>query len=385
MLLDALATRFTAGYGDAVPAGREAVRAFRRETDPEQVLRWSWPASTLAAELWDDEAWTELVDRHVRTARAVGALTELPLALDSRVVVHSCDGDLDAAALLIAETARVQEAAGGGFAPYGAMTLAAWRGHAREALPLIETGIGDAVNRSEGIGVSVAYRAEAVLHNGLGRYEEAFDAARQACAHPHDLVTANLGLAELVEAAVRSGRHDAAKEALDRLTRTTDAAATDWALGVQARSRALLGQGDAAERLYREAIERLGRTRIAAELARAHLLYGEWLRREGRRVDAREQLREAHTLFTRFGASAFAERVVRELRATGETVARHGADAAATLTAQETQIAQLARDGLTNSEIGAQLFISPHTVEWHLRKVYVKLGITSRRLLRTVL
>ncbi|WP_447041806.1 AAA family ATPase [Streptomyces sp. DSM 118878] len=385
LLLAALATRFTAGYGDAVPAAREAVRAFRRETDPEEVLRWSWLVSTLAAEMWDDEAWTELVDRHVRTARAVGALTELPLALNSRVVIHSCEGDLDAAALLIAEIARVQEAAGSSFAPYGAMTLAAWRGLAREALPLIETGIRDAVNRGEGIGVSIAHRAEAVLHNGMGRYEEAFDSARQACAHPHDLVTANLGLAELVEAAVRSGRHDAAEEALDRLIRATGAAATNWALGIQARSRALLAQGDTAEPLYQEAIERLGRTRIAAELARARLLYGEWLRRQGRRVDAREQLREAHTLFTRFGASAFAERVVRELRATGATVARHGTDAASRLTAQETQIAQLARDGLTNSEIGAQLFLSPHTVEWHLRKVYVKLGITSRRLLRTVL
>ncbi|ROQ60148.1 regulatory LuxR family protein [Streptomyces sp. 840.1] len=385
LLLDALATRFTAGYRDAVPAAHAAVRAFRRETDPEEVLRWSWLASALAAEMWDDEAWTELVDRHVRTARAVGALTELPLALNSRIVVHSCDGGLDAAALLIAEVARVQEAAGSSFAPYGAMTLAAWQGHAREALPLIETGIGDAVNRGEGIGVSIGHRAEAVLHNGSGRYEDAFDAARQACAHPDDLVTANLGLAELVEAAVRSGRQDAARDALDRLARITDAAATDWALGIQARSGALLDQGDAAERLYREAIERLGRTRITAELARAHLLYGEWLRREGRRVDARGQLREAHTLFTRFGAHAFAERVVRELRATGETVARPGADTATALTAQETQIAQLARDGLTNSEIGAQLFLSPHTVEWHLRKVYVKLGITSRRLLRTVL
>jgi ATP/maltotriose-dependent transcriptional regulator MalT len=265
------------------------------------------------------------------------------------------------------------------------MTLAAWRGHAREAAPLIEAGIGDAVKRGEGIGVAVAHRAEAVLHNGLGRYEDAFNAARQACAHPNDLVTGNLGLVELVESAVRSGRHDAARDALDRLTRITDAAATDWALGIQARSRALLDQDDATEGLYREAIERLGRTRIAAELARAHLLYGEWLRREGRRVDAREQLREAHTLFTRFGANAFAERVVRELRATGETVVRHGADAATALTAQESQIAQLARDGLTNSEIGAQLFLSPHTVEWHLRKVYVKLGITSRRLLHTVL
>ncbi|MFJ4624381.1 AAA family ATPase [Streptomyces sp. NPDC088812] len=386
LLLDALATRFTGGYRDAVPASRDAVRAFGRETDPEKVLRWSWLASTLAAEMWDDEAWTELVARHVRTARAVGALTELPLALNSRVVVHSsCDGELDAAALLIAEIVRVQEAAGSSFTPYGMMTLAAWQGRAREAVPVIEAGTQDAVNRGEGVGVAIAHRAEAVLHNGLGRYEEAFDAARLASAHPHDLVTANLALAELVEAGVRSGRHDAAGTALERLTRTTDAAATDWGLGVQARSRALLSQGDAAEELYREAIERLGRTRVATELARAHLLYGEWLRRESRRVDAREQLREAHTLFIRFGAGAFAERVVRELRATGETVSRRGDNAAAMLTAQETQIAQLARDGLTNSEIGAQLFLSPHTVEWHLRKVYTKLGITSRRLLRTVL
>ncbi|MFI6250865.1 LuxR C-terminal-related transcriptional regulator, partial [Streptomyces sp. NPDC051016] len=236
-----------------------------------------------------------------------------------------------------------------------------------------------------GIGVAVARRAEAVLNNGLGRYEEAFEAARQASAYPQDLVAANWGLVELVEAAVRSGHPDAAEAALVRLTHITDAAGTDWALGVQARSRALLSQGQAAEERYREAIERLGRTRVAMESARARLVYGEWLRREGRRADAREQLREAHALFTRFGAEAFAERAVRELRATGETAARREGTAAATLTAQETQIARLARDGLTNSEIGAQLFLSPHTVEWHLRKVYAKLGITSRRLLRTAM
>ncbi|GHE98612.1 helix-turn-helix transcriptional regulator [Streptomyces spiralis] len=385
LLLNALATRFTGGYRDAVAASRDAVRAFRRETDPEEVLRWSWLASALAAEMWDDEGWTELATRHVRTARTVGALTELPLALNSRVVVHTYAGELDAAALLIAEIDRLQEAVGSSFAAYGTMTLAAWRGRVHEAAPLIEASMEDALNRGEGIGVAVARRAGAVLHNGLGRYEEAFDAARLASAHPQDLAAANWGLVELVEAGVRSGRVDAAEAALVRLTRTTDAAATDWALGVQARSRALLSQGDAAEELYREAIERLGRTRVAAESARAHLLYGEWLRREGRRADAREQLREAHALFTRFGAGAFAERAVRELRAAGETVARRDGTATTTLTAQETQIAHLARDGLTNPEIGAQLFLSPHTVEWHLRKVYAKLGIASRRLLRTAL
>ncbi|MEV5149102.1 AAA family ATPase [Streptomyces sp. NPDC052727] len=385
LLLDALALRFTVGYREAVAASREAVRALRRETDPEEILRLSWPASALAAEMWDDESWTELVTRQVRTARAVGALAELPLALNSRVVLHTCAGELDAAGLLLAEIARVQEATGTSFAPYGTMTLAAWQGREREAAPLIEAGTEEAVHRGEGLGVAIGLRAAAVLNNGLGRYEEAFDAARLATAHQQELIAANWGLVELVEAAARSGRRDAAEAALDRLTRATDAAATNWALGVQARSRALLGRGHAAEELYREAIERLGRTRTAVELARAHLLYGEWLRRESRRVDARKHLREAHALFSRLGAGAFAERAVRELRATGETVTRRDGVAAQTLTAQETQIALLARDGLTNSEIGAQLFLSPHTVEWHLRKVYAKLGIPSRRHLHTAL
>ncbi|THA80349.1 LuxR family transcriptional regulator, partial [Streptomyces sp. LRa12] len=385
LLLDALTTRFLDGYRDAVTFSREAVRTFRRETEPDEVLRWSWVASALAADVWDHEAWTELVTRHVRTARAVGALTELPLALNSRVVVHTTAGELDAAALLIAETGRVQEAVGGGFSPYGTMTLAAWQGHASEAAPLIKAGTEEALGRGEGIGVAVASRAQALLLNGLGRYEEALEAARRASAHPQDLVAAGWGLVEVVEAGARSGHLDVAEAALVRLTRDTGAAATDWALGVQLRCRALLGDGSAADELYREAIERLGRTQAAMETARARLLYGEWLRREGRRADARTQLRMAHALFTRFGAQAFAERAVRELRATGETVTRRDAGAVAALTSQESQIARLARDGLTNSEIGAQLFLSPHTVEWHLRKVYAKLGITSRRLLSTVL
>ncbi|MFJ6070925.1 AAA family ATPase [Streptomyces sp. NPDC093065] len=386
LLLEALATRFTSGYREAVAVSRDAVRALRQETDSEEILRWSWLASALAAEMWDDEGWADLATRHVGTARAVGALAELPLALNSRVVVHTCAGELDAAALLLAEVGRVQEAAGSGFVPYGTMTLAAWQGRAAEAAALIATSMDEAVDRGEGIGVAIAQRAKAVLHNSMGRYEEAFAAAEQASAYPQDLVAANWGLVELVEAAVRSGRPRAAEAAMARLARTTGAAATDWSLGVQARSRALLGHGDQADGLYREAVERLERTRAGAELARAHLLYGEWLRRENRRTDARKQLREAHALFTRFGANAFAERAVRELQATGESVARRtGVAAAPALTAQETQIARLARDGLTNSEIGAQLFLSTHTVEWHLRKVYAKLGIASRRVLRTAL
>ncbi|WP_229898202.1 LuxR family transcriptional regulator [Streptomyces finlayi] len=385
VLLDALATRFTDDYHAAVPSAHSVLHRCRQEADPEQILRWSWLVSALAAEMWDDESWTELAARHVRTARAVGALAELPLALNSRVVVHTCAGELAEAALLIAEIARVQEAVGGNFTPFGTMALVAWQGRADEGLPLIKAGRESAAQRGEGIGVAIALRAEAVLLNGLGRFEEAFEAARSASAHPQDLVAANWGLIELVEAGVRSGRHEAARAALDRLVRTTEAAGTDWALGIQSRCRALLGHGATAEERYREAIERLGRTTVATELARAHLLYGEWLRRENRRSDARAQLHEACALFTRFGAEAFADRAVRELRATGESVARQNGGAALALTAQEAQIAQLARDGLSNSEIGAQLFLSPHTVEWHLRKVYTKLGIASRRSLHTAL
>lgn len=386
LLLDALSTRFTDGYDAAAGISRAAVRALRQETRSEEVLRWSWLASVLAAEMWDDRAWTELSARHVRTARAVGALAELPLALNSRVVVHVCAGELEAAALLTAEIATIRAAADSSFTAYGTLTLSAWQGRDRGAADLIRTGMGGAAGREEtGFGVAIAQRALAVLHNSLGMYEEALAAAHEASHDPQNLIAANWALAELVEAAARLGRHEVAEPALTRLVRITDAAGTDWALGVQARSRALLTQGAEAEALHREAVERLERTLVHSELARAHLVYGEWLRREDRRGDARHHLRTAHAMFGMFGADAFTERAVRELRATGETVASRVGAALTSLTAQERQIAQLARDGLTNSEIGAQLFLSPHTVEWHLRKVYAKLGITSRRQLHTAL
>ncbi|WP_282108158.1 helix-turn-helix transcriptional regulator [Streptomyces liliiviolaceus] len=386
LLLDAFSTRFTDGYEAAVDASRAAVRALRQETRTEEVLRWSWQASVLAAEMWDDRAWSELSARHVRTTRGVGALAELPLALNSRVVVHACAGELEAAALLSAEIATIQEAADSTFTAYGTLTLAAWQGRDREAAELIRTTMDRAADRGEtGVGAAIAQRALALLHNSLGMYAEALDAAVEASRDPRNLVAANWALVELVEAAARLGRHEVAERALTRLTRITDAAGTDWALGVQARSRALLARGAAAEVLHREAVERLERTLVHSELARAHLVYGEWLRRENRRGDARHHLRTAHAMFGVFGAEAFTERAVRELRATGETVASRSGAAPTSLTAQEKQIAQLARDGLTNPEIGAQLFLSPHTVEWHLRKVYAKLGITSRRQLHTAL
>ncbi|MEU6602740.1 helix-turn-helix transcriptional regulator [Streptomyces flaveolus] len=363
---------------------RRAVRSLLRETDAGEVLRWSWLTSAVAAEMWDDQGWTALTVRHVRTARTVGALSELPLALNSRVVVHCFAGELEAAAQLVAEIPPIQESVGD-LAPYGALALAAWQGDVSRAEELITAGTDDAAARGEGIGVSVAHWARAVLCNGLGKYAQAREAAGLASAHAQDLAAADWGLTELVEAAVRSGERGTAAVALERLTETTGAAGTDWALGVGARAQALLAEAAAAESFYREATERLGRTRVRMELARANLLYGEWLRRENRRDDARTQLRTAHEMFTRFGAGAFAQRAGRELQAIGETVARRVTTASAELTAQEAQIAGLARDGLTNPEIGAQLFISPHTVEWHLRKVFAKLGITSRRQLRATL
>ncbi|WP_124280033.1 LuxR family transcriptional regulator [Streptomyces sp. ADI93-02] len=385
LLLAALALRFAEEHPAAAGASRTAVDSLRGSTDAAEVLRWSWLTSALAAETWDDEGWQTLVTRHVDTARTLGALGELPLALNSQVVVHTCTGEFEAASLLVAEIPLVQEASGGSLVPYGALGLAAWQGNEQEADALIQSSMDDAVTRGEGIGVAIAQRARAVLYNGLGKYEQALEAARRASSHPHDLVAANWGLTEVVEAAVRSGNHDAAHTALEQLTRTTDAAGTHWALGTQARSRALLSEGDVAEGLYREAIERLMQTRMESDLARTHLLYGEWLRRENRRTESRDQLCAAHDMFTRFGACAFTERTDRELRATGETVAKRTGPASTALTAQETQIARLARDGLTNTEIGAQLFLSPHTVEWHLRKVFTKLGITSRRQLCGIL
>ncbi|WP_128381527.1 helix-turn-helix transcriptional regulator [Streptomyces cavernae] len=385
LLLDSLVLRFTEGYSAAAAASQSALRSLDWDTDAGEVMRWCRLAIAVAGDMWDDQSWSELATRHVKTARAIGALGELPLALSSAVLVHVFVGELDAAALLVAEIAAVNEVAGGGFVSYGALGLAAWQGDELIADALIQAKMKDAVARGEGVGVTVAQWARAVLYNGLGKYEQAFAAASRASAHTQDVAVANWGLTELVEAGVRSGERSAAVAALGRLAEMTDAAGTEWALGAQARSRALVSEGCSAERLYREAIERLGRTRMRVELARAHLVYGEWLRRENRRGDARAQLRSAHGMFSGFGARAFTERAARELQATGETVAKRTIAAPTTLTSQEAQIARLARDGLTNPEIGAQLFISPHTVEWHLRKVFAKLGITSRRQLRTTL
>ena len=386
LLLDGLAVLITDGYEAGTPALQPAVAAFRSgDVTLEDELRWFFVACHAAHDLWDDEAWYALSARHLQVARDVGALSVLPLALAQRVGVHLHAGEFGAAASLVEETAAITEATRNDLPPYSALALAGWQGRAAEATSLIHAAIDGLTVRGEGMGLGLVRHTSAVLSNGLGRYQDALTAAEEASASPQELGFANWGLAELIEAAVRCGETARAADALERLARTTRPSGTPWGLGIEARSRALVSEGEAAELLYREAIDQLGQCRGAVALARAHLLYGEWLRRENRGADAREQLRTAHEMLDAMGMAAFAERARRELMATGEAVRRRTVEAPSTLTAQEALIARLARDGRTNPEIGAQLFISARTVEWHLRKIFAKLGISSRRELREAL
>ncbi|OBI53326.1 LuxR family transcriptional regulator [Mycobacterium sp. E796] len=385
LLLDGYVARFADRYAVAVQTLRRAVSAAVGSSG--EALRFLWLAGIAALDLWDDKSWDVLSERHVEVARTTGVLTELSLALSTRAVMHLFAGELRAAEALVQEVQVVTEATGAGLAPYGALLQAAFRGDQAEVSALVESTTKDVMRRGEGIGLSVGEHAEALLNNGIGNYSVAMAAAQHAVEHQMDLGTSGWCLVELVEAAARCGRTDTATDTLARLTELTNAAGTDWALGVQVRSRALLSDGADAERLYREAIARLARTRIRAELARAHLLYGEWLRRERRRTDARAQLRMAHAMLDAMGMEAFAERARRELQATGETARKRTTASAegGQLTAQEAQIARLARDGLSNPEIGARLFISARTVQYHLRKVFTKLDISSRSQLARVL
>jgi DNA-binding CsgD family transcriptional regulator len=385
LLLEAFAA-LTDDYAAAVPVGRRALARLREDTVPTTSgLRLLWQASVLALELWDDESAYALSDRHLQVVRDVGALSELPLALSSFIPVLVFCGELSEAAALVEEARSVQEAAGVTETAYGALTHGAWRGQARATAELIEVKMHEARSRGEGIGIAVCEYARAVLCNGLGRHDEALGAARVACADPRELVVHNWGLAELVEAATRTGRTDLAEEALQELSPKARASGTAWALGAEARARALLSGGRTAEDAFREAIELLGRARVRAELARAHLLHGEWLRKADRRLEALGELSVAYEMFTAMGLAGFAERTRRELALTGAAVRTRPAEVRDDLTAQEAQIARLARNGLSNPEIGAQLFISARTVEWHLRKVFSKLGISSRRELRRAL
>ena len=385
LLLDGLAAGVTEGRAAGWPVLRQALRAFGRDVAAENERRWLWLACIAAVQLWDDGQWDVLSRRYVRLARDAGALGELPFAVTSRAYLELFAGELTAAAALSREARAATDATGSNFAPYGALGLAAWRGREGEATVLMEATREEVTLRGEGIGITVTEWAKAVLYNGLGRYDEALAAAEQSSEYPDEQGSATWSLVELIEAAARTGQPERGTAALRRLAESTSASGTDWALGIQTRSQALLSSGELADRLYREAIQRLSRTRIRAELARAHLLYGEWLRRQNRRVDAREQLRCGYEMLTAMGIEGFAERARRELLATGENVRKRTVETAGELTVQEAEIARLAADGQTNPEIGAKLFLSPRTVEWHLRKVFTKLGISSRKELREAL
>jgi DNA-binding CsgD family transcriptional regulator/tetratricopeptide (TPR) repeat protein len=386
LLLDALAVAFTDGYAAAVPLARETLRAFRAQGAFDASDQpWLWLATIVAANYWDDESWSVLTSSHARIARDIGDLSQLPISLNGLVVVNLAWGERAAAAALVEEIQTIAEVTGAGLAPYGALALAAWGGNEAKAVPLIAATMADVVARGEESGLLVTRWAQALLMNGLGRYEDALRAARAAAERPIESGPTFWSLAELIESAIRIGRTDLAESAYARLAATTHAAGTDWALGLLARSGALLEDGSTAEDLYLEAIDRLGRTRLRMELARAQLLYGEWLRRDGRRQQARAVLTSAHETFTAAGAGAFAARARSELHATGAVVPERTTATHVALTAQEAHIARLASEGLTNPEIGTRLFLSPHTVEWHLRKVFAKLGITSRRQLPATL
>jgi DNA-binding CsgD family transcriptional regulator len=390
LLLAGISLLNTDGLAAAAPALRQAVSLFAGDSisDGDRVRR-GYMALPSALFLWDEDGYRTVLARQIPLIRSAGMLDRLPIYLESAALIAAWSGDFGEAAALIAEAEAVCEVSGSRIPPFTALLLAGLRGSPAEAVPLIDATINAAEAEGQGIIVTWPRWVTAVLYNGLGRYDEAREAARLAAGDPAGIYVSMWALPELIEAGVRSGDMPMAGDAMARLAETTQAGGTDWALGIEARSRALVSDGQAAGDLYLEAIDRLGRTQLRPELARAQLLYGEWLRRENRRTDAREQLRTAHGIFGEIGMEGFAERARRELLATGESVRKRTAQAAVEasqeLTAQEAQVAQLARDGLSNPEIGARLFISSHTVQYHLSKVFAKLGISSRGQLHRVL
>jgi DNA-binding CsgD family transcriptional regulator len=387
VVLDAFALQFTGRQAAAAATMRRALELLLAPgTSIDEAGRWLWltggrAGNIVAVELWDAESWHTLAARQVQFARDMGALVHLQYALNLLAITHLLAGELTTAAQMVEEDRLIAEATGNSRVAYAEMMLAAWRGQEAPASGLIEATLQEPSARGL---VNLATYARSVLYNGLGRHDAARDAAWQAFERDH-VGYGPLVVPELAEAASRTGDDASLRAALEWLSERTRVTPAEWALGIEARVLALLSEGDAAESLYRESIARLGRTRVRAQLARGHLLFGEWLRRENRRVDAREQLRIAHEMLAQMGIEAFAERARRELLATGATVRKRSVETRDELTAQERQIARLARDGLSNPEIGTRLFISPRTVKYHLRKVFAKLDITSRNQLNRVL
>ncbi|XVV16718.1 AAA family ATPase [Actinoplanes sp. CA-131856] len=383
LLLDGLALLFTDGFGAGAPPVRRALADLRRgDVAAEEAIHLIYVVSHAAHAVWDDEVWQALTHRHLRLARGAGALAGMSYLLYQRLALHLHQGELAQAAALVEEVQVVGAATGNVQPDVAALAVAGWRGREAEVARLTPAVTAAVTARHEGAVLTVVHLSNAVLLNGLGRFPEALAAAERATAYPLETGFANWALVELAEAAVRAGDREAAGRALERIAARAEPSGTDWGLGAEARARALI---TGSEDLYREAIDRLARCRGAFSLARAHLVYGEWLRREDRAADARVQLRTAHDMFVSFGADAFAARARRELSATGETVRGRTPKAATRLTPQEGQIARRARDGQTNAEIGAELFLSSRTVEWHLRKIFGKLGVANRRELRDAL
>jgi DNA-binding CsgD family transcriptional regulator len=377
LLLDGLSLLVTDGPAAAASVLQQAERAFAGPDVPvAEQLRWGWMAPVVGGALWDDGGYS-LIERPIQLARDTGGLDRLPMLLNQLASAAVWWGDFAAAAALIAEAEAVCEATGARIAPYAAMRLASAQGRQAEAVPLIQAAVEEATAVGQGVAVAAADWATATLYLGQGWFQKALAPARQAVEDAQVNISM-WALPELVEAAVRTGNTQLASDALGQLAEWTQAGGTDWGLGVEARSRALLSDGKQADRLYRQAITRLGRARIRPELARAHLLYGEWLRRQRRSADAREQLRTACQMLDAIGMEGFAERARRELRTAGGTTRRRAVSVRAELTAQEAQIARLAAGGLSNPEIGTRLFLSPRTVQYHLGKAFTKLGITSR-------
>jgi DNA-binding CsgD family transcriptional regulator len=386
LLLDGLAVLVTDGRAAAAPMLRRTARVFAEdEIAAEEGLRWGWTAAISATELWDVETSQSILLRQLQSAREAGLLGHLLVYVNALGIWATWYGRFAEAASLIAEGEAIAEATGTRFAPLAAIALAGLRGSEADATRQIEVVTKGARAAGQGAGIQWCQLLSAIRYNGLGRYDRALPEARQASEQAPEFYIAAWALPELIEAASRTAQTQLAADALERLAEATSIGQTDWAQGIHARSRALLSDGEDADASYREAIDRLGRTPLRPELARTHLLYGEWLRRENRRADARAQLRTAHDMFDTIGMEAFAERARRELAATGETAGQRAMEARDTLTPQETQIAQLAREGLSNPEIAAQLFLSPRTVEWHLRKVFTKLDISSRLQLQRAL